>query len=447
MEMMVTDPQLVGGGIDALRGIELGREDPEVEIGEQRAEQDHAVALLDESRHLFAAECPFVEPDIERMHLADHALGEQRRRHRDPRRLRKPHHVFLKPVPVQLDAGDDHGPLRLLDPGHRLLHRLRQRARIALHQRRRIGTDLIRHHAHHVARQFEVHRSLQPMRRVEQVVDVAKRRRRIDDLAAHGTDLLEHVELRVPLPHAVVEQRIVHPLTDARRTGNEHDGAFLGIGAGDRIGEAQPTHAIRHAHRPHAIHAGIGIGRESRTVLAGAVHEIERAVLEHAVEGKHIVAGQPEHVPDAIVGEPADQILPDRKRRDAPLGIHRRPSIGPNAEPRVEHRPQLDRHEPSFRAAELYARCVVSTRPTRLRAPHIPSPDVRLRPPGYGSLGPACAPASCLRWSATPAPGIRGAQSLLNWNGEAAETVGAMRKSRRADTRLTPSAPSQLRLD
>ena len=44
---------------------------------------------------------------------------------------------------------------------------------------------------------------------------------------------------------------------------------------------------------------------------------------------------------------------------------------------------------------------------------HIPSPDVRLRPPGYGSLGPACAPASCLRWSATPASGTRGARSLL----------------------------------
>jgi hypothetical protein len=37
--------------------------------------------------------------------------------------------------------------------------------------------------------------------------------------------------------------------------------------------------------------------------------------------------------------------------------------------------------------------------------------------------------------------------SLLNWKREAAETVGAMRKSRRADTRLTPSAPSQLRMN
>ena len=40
-----------------------------------------------------------------------------------------------------------------------------------------------------------------------------------------------------------------------------------------------------------------------------------------------------------------------------------------------------------------------------------------------------------LRWSNTPAPGTRGARSLLNRKGEAAETVGAMRKSRRADTR------------
>jgi hypothetical protein len=43
--------------------------------------------------------------------------------------------------------------------------------------------------------------------------------------------------------------------------------------------------------------------------------------------------------------------------------------------------------------------------------------------------------------------GTRGARILLNWKGEAAETVGAMRKSRWADTRLTPSAPSQLRMD
>jgi hypothetical protein len=32
-----------------------------------------------------------------------------------------------------------------------------------------------------------------------------------------------------------------------------------------------------------------------------------------------------------------------------------------------------------------------STCALRLRAPHIPSPDVRLRPPGFGSLGFACA--------------------------------------------------------
>ena len=52
MEVVVADPQVVARGVDAPRGIELGREDAEVEVGEQRAEQDHAVALLDELRHL-----------------------------------------------------------------------------------------------------------------------------------------------------------------------------------------------------------------------------------------------------------------------------------------------------------------------------------------------------------------------------------------------------------
>ena len=36
----------------------------------------------------------------------------------------------------------------------------------------------------------------------------------------------------------------------------------------------------------------------------------------------------------------------------------------------------------------------------RLRAPYVPSPDVRLRPPGSGSLDSDCASASCLRLSA-----------------------------------------------
>ena len=129
------------------------------------------------------------------------------------------------------------------------------------------------------------------------------------------------------------------------------------------------------------------------------------------------------------------------------------------------------------------------------------SPDVRLRPPGSGSLGFACAaPGGCRAVAAVPAsataygrraepvshtlsvraggpgehqptevgqansgtmPGVRVKMAPLvkyagerdtgspnppsTGKGEAAETVGAMRKSRRADTRLTPSAPSQLR--
>ena len=41
----------------------------------------------------------------------------------------------------------------------------------------------------------------------------------------------------------------------------------------------------------------------------------------------------------------------------------------------------------------------------RFGAAHAPSPDVRFGHPGLRSLDADCAPASCLRWSATPALG------------------------------------------
>ena len=147
----MADPQLVSRRVDALRRIELGREDAEIEVGQQRAEKDHAVALLHELRHLLAPESPLVESDVQRMHLAHDALGEQRRGDRDPGGLGEPHHLVLEPVPVQFDAGDDHGALRRFNPRDRLLHGLSERAGIALHMRRGIGPDLVGHDTHHVA--------------------------------------------------------------------------------------------------------------------------------------------------------------------------------------------------------------------------------------------------------------------------------------------------------
>ena len=75
-------------------------------------------------------------------------------------------------------------------------------------------------------------------------------------------------------------------------------GDFSAIRAGDRIAQAQPADAVRHADGAEPVDAGIGIGRVAGVDLAGA-DDADRAVLEHAVELQHEVAGNAEHVADA----------------------------------------------------------------------------------------------------------------------------------------------------
>ena len=218
---------------------------------------------------------------------------------------------------VQFDAGDDHGSLGGVDAPDRLLHRFRERLGVALSRDGRVGADLIGHHGDHVAGQFEVNRRLQAVRRVEQEVDVAEGGCRIDDLQAGGAELVEDLELRPPFANTMVQERVVGPFTEARGSGDHHHRALLGRGTRDRVGQRQPPHAVGHAHRPHAVDAGVGIGGEAGAVLTGAVHEVERALLQHAVEGEHVITGEPEDVANPVVGKPSDQVLPDREARHA----------------------------------------------------------------------------------------------------------------------------------
>ena len=87
IKIMVADPQFVATGKDAVPGIELRGEDAKIDVGEDRAQQDHAVALLHELGHVAAAHRALVEPDEERVHLADDALGEHGGGDRDARHL------------------------------------------------------------------------------------------------------------------------------------------------------------------------------------------------------------------------------------------------------------------------------------------------------------------------------------------------------------------------
>ena len=98
--VVVADLQIFAGSVDTRGGIELGGEDTQVDIGEDHSQQDHAVALLDKLGDLAATQCPLVETKVERMHLADNALGEHRGRDRDTSLLGQGHRVGLEAVAV-----------------------------------------------------------------------------------------------------------------------------------------------------------------------------------------------------------------------------------------------------------------------------------------------------------------------------------------------------------
>ena len=372
----MADPQLLAVGEDGPRGVEIGGEDAEVDVGEDRAEQDEAVALLDELGHLRPSHGPLVEADVERMHLADHALGEHRGRHRDARRLGERDHVGLQPEAVQLDAGDDDRAAGGSDPPGRLAHGLGEGVGIAPSRRMVVGADLVGHDRDDVARQLEVDRPLVPVGHVEQEVDVAEGRGGIDDLPARQADLVEDLELRPPLAHAVVEPGVVRPLGDARGAGDEDHGALLGRRAGDRVRERQAAHAVGDAHRAHAMHARVGVGGEPGAVLPRAVHEVERAVLEHRVEGEHVVAGQAEDVPDPVVGEPADEVLPDREPGDALGPLHGRPAVAGGDESVVEAGTEDDSHGHLLRMRRARTASMIPQNP-RNPATHAATTSVR----------------------------------------------------------------------
>ena len=170
-----------------------------------------------------------------------------------------------------------------------------------------VGRRDLRLHVDHVARNLDVHGPLVAGARGQHAIDLAERRERVAQLGAGDAQLLEHVVLRAEVADHVVQERVVNPLAQAGRAGDHHHGRLLGVGAGDRVANAQAADAVGDAQRAHAVDAGVGVGREAGAVLARAADRADRAFLEHRVERQHVVARNAEHVGDAVVLQPVDQ--------------------------------------------------------------------------------------------------------------------------------------------
>ena len=115
VKMMVLDAELFARGVDALGRVEMGRVDAEVDVGHERAQEDHAIALFDVAADRFAPHRPFVNAQVERVPLAHDRFAQERRAHRDLVPLGQPHDFLAQAEAVDLDAGDDHRLLAPLD--------------------------------------------------------------------------------------------------------------------------------------------------------------------------------------------------------------------------------------------------------------------------------------------------------------------------------------------
>ena len=208
------------------------------------------------------------------------------------------------------------GPLAVGQPALGFGHRFGQHFRLAgevgiLEAMRHLGHD-----GHHVARNLDVDRPLVTGRGVQHAVDLVESGLRIGQLGAGDAQFFKDVVLRAEVAHAMVQERIVVPLLQARRTGDDYDRRLFGIGPGHAVAQAQAPHAIGDAHRPHAMHPGIGVGgkagQSSRVVVTTSIG----LRVQHRVELQHVIARDAEHVADAVVLQAANQVLADRQARD-----------------------------------------------------------------------------------------------------------------------------------
>ncbi len=109
--MVMPDPQVFAGGVDAFRRVEIGGENPQVDVGHEAAEHQQAVGRLDDFGHLGATHRPFVDADEQRVRLRNHALSQKRRGDRYPCRLGEVEKLVLKSESMDLDVRQDHRTL------------------------------------------------------------------------------------------------------------------------------------------------------------------------------------------------------------------------------------------------------------------------------------------------------------------------------------------------
>ena len=280
--------------LDRLAHVDLPGRDAEVRVGDDHAEQEQRVRVLDPRRELRRARHAEVGAHQRRLGVGEEAAAEDARHHRHAEAHGERGDFRLEPEAAHLHAHHHDRRRRLREGLEDLVDASRERLLVVVGRRRRVHRRA--RHVDHVARQLEID-GLRMREAVPQHAgDLRRRALRIVEARLVAGDLRVDTILRVQRLPLVMEQQAAARLAGARRAGDDHDRRFLGERRGHRIDHVERAGAVgdrRDAER--GVHARGGVGGEADGwLVAQRVQRQDAGFLDDLEERQREIPGDAE---------------------------------------------------------------------------------------------------------------------------------------------------------
>ena len=253
---------------DRASQIDLPCRDAEIRVGNDDAEQEQRIRLLDALRDLRGSGDAQIGSQRRRVRAGEEPASHHARHDGQAQPERERRDLRFQAEAAHLDADHQHrracaGDSRqdLVDTGG---ERVAVDGLVGEPRHRFAGR------AHHVARQLDVHGARFGEAAAQDAGDLGRRALRIVESRLVAGDLAKDPQLRIERLRLMVQEQARARLALAGRAGNDDDRRFLRVGPGHRVDEverARPVSDGRDAQR--AVHSRRGIGGEADRRLVG----------------------------------------------------------------------------------------------------------------------------------------------------------------------------------
>ncbi len=202
--------------------IDARRIDAEIDIGQHRAQQNNAIALLEIFAHAVGTHGAFVDAEISGIGFGKYRLAAEGRGDGNARRVREFDESALQLKAMDLQSGQDDGPRRRSDSFGRFGQRKAQHLGIAGLGREHASAPRLNRGGDHVARKLDIDGPAVLAGKIKRAIDLVRRGARIVEDGGRDRELGNYVPLAVEIPHFVVDQAVARALADAGRAADDH---------------------------------------------------------------------------------------------------------------------------------------------------------------------------------------------------------------------------------